>query len=147
MSRDFVSGWNGRTCEHEIDQCDSRPCKNGGVCINRQTTYSCACLFGIKRFFFFYLRTVSGDLYNVDAPARFIFLRIFYFALRVLLNSALVTPPMARIRYNVPVKSSTVQWLYTYLALQFEMSGNVQITLSRRGDNKCERVEIAIFEI
>ncbi|XP_029347714.1 protein eyes shut-like, partial [Acyrthosiphon pisum] len=39
-------GWNGWTCEDEIDQCDSRPCKNGGVCINRQTAYSCACLFG-----------------------------------------------------------------------------------------------------
>lgn len=43
---DFVSGWNGWTCEDEIDQCNSRPCKNGGVCINKQTTYHCACLFG-----------------------------------------------------------------------------------------------------
>lgn len=42
----LFTGWTGRLCDEDIDECVTSPCKNGGLCINVPATYTCACLFG-----------------------------------------------------------------------------------------------------
>lgn len=44
--RVWVSGWTGVLCDIEVNECDSAPCQNGGVCIDFVADYSCACHFG-----------------------------------------------------------------------------------------------------
>lgn len=39
-------GWTGAKCEDDIDECNSNPCQNGGVCIDIHADYMCACTFG-----------------------------------------------------------------------------------------------------
>jgi protein eyes shut len=39
-------GWTGALCDVDIDDCESAPCQNGGVCIDKLAGYSCACLMG-----------------------------------------------------------------------------------------------------
>lgn len=42
----ILSGWAGEACETPIDECDSSPCLNGGICVDRHADYACACPFG-----------------------------------------------------------------------------------------------------
>ncbi|XP_055376615.1 protein eyes shut [Condylostylus longicornis] len=39
-------GWHGRICQHEINECESSPCQNGGVCVDKLASYVCACPMG-----------------------------------------------------------------------------------------------------
>jgi len=39
-------GWTGVLCEVDVDECLKSPCRNGGLCINIPSSYTCACLFG-----------------------------------------------------------------------------------------------------
>ncbi|XP_073821482.1 protein eyes shut-like [Musca autumnalis] len=32
-------GWHGRICQDEINECDSSPCQNGGMCVDKLTSY------------------------------------------------------------------------------------------------------------
>lgn len=41
-----ITGWTGRKCEDQIDECESNPCQNGGVCIDIHADYMCACTYG-----------------------------------------------------------------------------------------------------
>ncbi|XP_026738289.1 protein eyes shut-like [Trichoplusia ni] len=41
-----MPGWAGPKCEDQIDECESNPCQNGGVCIDVHADYMCACAFG-----------------------------------------------------------------------------------------------------
>ncbi|XP_062524089.1 protein eyes shut [Bombyx mori] len=40
------SGWAGAKCDEQIDECQSNPCQNGGVCIDVHDDYMCACTYG-----------------------------------------------------------------------------------------------------
>ncbi len=40
------SGITGPTCTIDIDECQIRPCKNGGKCINLFGSYKCICIEG-----------------------------------------------------------------------------------------------------
>ncbi len=40
------SGYTGPYCETLIDNCSTKPCQNGGVCINGVNSYTCSCMFG-----------------------------------------------------------------------------------------------------
>lgn len=37
------SGWQGQRCEEERNECESSPCQNGAVCVDKLDSYSCAC--------------------------------------------------------------------------------------------------------
>ncbi|KAK7933716.1 hypothetical protein WMY93_004612 [Mugilogobius chulae] len=37
-------GYNGATCETELDECHSNPCRNGGTCIDGVASFTCVCL-------------------------------------------------------------------------------------------------------
>ncbi|XP_045769800.1 protein eyes shut [Maniola jurtina] len=41
-----LSGWEGLKCEEQIDECQSNPCRNGGICIDAHADYMCACTYG-----------------------------------------------------------------------------------------------------
>ncbi|KAM7353986.1 eyes shut isoform 2-T8 [Cochliomyia hominivorax] len=41
-----IAGWHGRICQEEINECDSSPCQNGGVCVDKLASYVCACPMG-----------------------------------------------------------------------------------------------------
>ncbi|XP_027720048.1 EGF-like repeat and discoidin I-like domain-containing protein 3 [Vombatus ursinus] len=36
-------GFNGIHCQHNINECESEPCKNGGICTDLVANYSCEC--------------------------------------------------------------------------------------------------------
>ena len=36
-------GWNGATCNRDVNECLSRPCLNGGICVNTPGSYKCTC--------------------------------------------------------------------------------------------------------
>ncbi|CAH3141405.1 unnamed protein product [Porites lobata] len=36
-------GYQGRNCEHDINECNTRPCRNGGTCENLPGSYRCKC--------------------------------------------------------------------------------------------------------
>lgn len=38
-----ADGWGGRFCSINIDDCESSPCLNGGVCIDKVAGYACSC--------------------------------------------------------------------------------------------------------
>eukprot|EP00058_Branchiostoma_floridae_P005014 XP_002590502.1 hypothetical protein BRAFLDRAFT_86173 [Branchiostoma floridae] len=38
-----ASGWTGPNCQEEIDECESTPCQNGGVCYDEVGSYVCVC--------------------------------------------------------------------------------------------------------
>ncbi|CAC5421112.1 Delta-like protein 1,Fibropellin-3,Protein crumbs homolog 2,Slit homolog 1 protein,Protein crumbs homolog 1,Neurogenic locus Notch protein,Neurogenic locus notch homolog protein 3,Protocadherin Fat 4,Sushi, von Willebrand factor type A, EGF and pentraxin domain-containing protein 1,Fibropellin-1,Neurogenic locus notch homolog protein 2,Protein crumbs,Neurogenic locus notch homolog protein 1 [Mytilus coruscus] len=40
------SGFTGKRCDTDIDECRSRPCSNGGTCIDRVNRYICHCRTG-----------------------------------------------------------------------------------------------------
>nr|XP_002121384.2 fibropellin-1-like isoform X1 [Ciona intestinalis] len=39
-------GFTGVTCQTEIDECDSDPCLNGGICVDYVNSFECACAVG-----------------------------------------------------------------------------------------------------
>ena len=43
---DCAGGWKGRFCSIEIDECESSPCLNGGICIDKVAAYACVCAMG-----------------------------------------------------------------------------------------------------
>ncbi|XP_034670265.1 protein eyes shut [Drosophila subobscura] len=43
---DCPAGWHGRICQEEINECESSPCQNGGVCVDKLAAYACACPMG-----------------------------------------------------------------------------------------------------
>jgi protein eyes shut len=38
-----ADGWTGRFCSINIDECESSPCLNGAVCIDKIAGYACSC--------------------------------------------------------------------------------------------------------
>ncbi|KAG6462763.1 hypothetical protein O3G_MSEX013446 [Manduca sexta] len=41
-------GYTGDSCEQDIDECLSSPCKNGGTCQNLENNYECICMEGFE---------------------------------------------------------------------------------------------------
>lgn len=41
-----AQGWQGVYCDSEINECESSPCQNGAVCIDKLASYACACSMG-----------------------------------------------------------------------------------------------------
>ncbi|KAJ8734395.1 hypothetical protein PYW07_014946 [Mythimna separata] len=41
-------GYTGDSCEQDIDECLSSPCKNGGSCQNLENNYECTCMEGFE---------------------------------------------------------------------------------------------------
>ena len=39
----YILGFEGRTCEVNIDDCHNHQCKNGGTCLDGIKTYTCQC--------------------------------------------------------------------------------------------------------
>ena len=37
------TGYNGRTCDDDVNECLERPCLNGGICSNINGTFTCNC--------------------------------------------------------------------------------------------------------
>ncbi|XP_037042682.1 protein eyes shut [Bradysia coprophila] len=46
FSCNCVAGYTGDYCDVEIDECESAPCKNGAICIDKLASYQCACTAG-----------------------------------------------------------------------------------------------------
>ena len=42
----FPSGYTGKNCSIDIDDCTSVPCKNGGSCTDQVNSFECTCLAG-----------------------------------------------------------------------------------------------------
>lgn len=42
------SGFSGRNCEVNIDDCERQPCENGGTCSDQVDDYNCSCQAGFK---------------------------------------------------------------------------------------------------
>ena len=38
-----MSGWEGRNCEENIDECQSQPCENNSTCVDLVAGYECQC--------------------------------------------------------------------------------------------------------
>lgn len=39
----FVSGFTGKNCDSNIDDCPGHECQNGGTCVDGVNTYNCQC--------------------------------------------------------------------------------------------------------
>lgn len=44
-------GFSGKLCENDIDECESNPCLNAGICKNAVGSFSCICLNGFSGIF------------------------------------------------------------------------------------------------
>lgn len=44
----YRAGYTGDSCEQDIDECLSSPCKNGGTCQNLENNYECTCMEGFE---------------------------------------------------------------------------------------------------
>lgn len=40
------TGYNGKTCQHNMNECISVPCQNGGTCEDGIDHYLCSCISG-----------------------------------------------------------------------------------------------------
>ena len=38
-----VAGFEGVHCEDDVDECEVKPCHNGGVCFNHVAKFTCHC--------------------------------------------------------------------------------------------------------
>ena len=43
-----ADGYEGDTCESNIDDCLSNPCQNDGTCIDGIANYTCSCVMDLK---------------------------------------------------------------------------------------------------
>ena len=43
---DCMAGYEGFRCQHNIDECASDPCQNGGTCHDMVNGYDCQCMPG-----------------------------------------------------------------------------------------------------
>ncbi|XP_018097646.2 mucin-like protein [Xenopus laevis] len=43
-----MQGWRGPTCNEDVNECLSMPCKNGGQCTNTLGSYTCLCVPGYQ---------------------------------------------------------------------------------------------------
>ena len=41
-----AAGYTGATCGTEVDECDSNPCQNGGLCTDNLNSFTCSCSVG-----------------------------------------------------------------------------------------------------
>ena len=48
MSLDFFTGYEGKFCSTEIDECEISPCNNGANCTDLVNDYKCECLPGFQ---------------------------------------------------------------------------------------------------
>ena len=39
-------GYDGKNCEHEINECEADPCQNGATCTDLLNDYQCHCIPG-----------------------------------------------------------------------------------------------------
>lgn len=39
----FLSGFTGKNCDNNIDDCPGHQCQNGGTCVDGVNTYNCQC--------------------------------------------------------------------------------------------------------
>ena len=47
LSHEFImTGYEGRLCEVNINECIDSPCKNGGSCVDLVNGYQCLCVSG-----------------------------------------------------------------------------------------------------
>ena len=44
----YSSGFSGKNCEVDDNECDSSPCQNGAFCIDGVNDYKCNCKEGFK---------------------------------------------------------------------------------------------------
>lgn len=42
----IFTGWIGKRCEEDEDECSQTPCQNAALCINTPGSFACACQFG-----------------------------------------------------------------------------------------------------
>ena len=41
-------GWEGYNCEIDVNECASNPCRNGGICKDKNASFECECIKGFK---------------------------------------------------------------------------------------------------
>ena len=42
----LLTGWTGKRCEEDEDECSQTPCQNAAICVNTPGAFACACEFG-----------------------------------------------------------------------------------------------------
>ena len=54
-------GWEGKTCDENINECDGNPCLNGGMCMDTPGSFVCGCPFG-KQTYLIYISIVNNNI-------------------------------------------------------------------------------------